>query len=180
MTNSNHPVIKITDLNQVCMVVNDLEKSMASLWRTFGIGPWDIYIRDHTSEIEGESICDMTYYGKPAQFSYKVAMTREKLGGVFIELIQPVAGDNIYRDFLREHGEGVHHLGWHLVESREMFAETWKRLEEGGFPCTMSARLHHTLFAYFDTTKVLNTILEVVWRDPARVRPAPARVFPES
>lgn len=43
----------------------------------------------------------------------------------------------------------------------------------------MSARLYHTAIAYFDTTRVLNTIFEVVWRDPARIRPAPVRVFPE-
>jgi hypothetical protein len=43
----------------------------------------------------------------------------------------------------------------------------------------MSARLYNTAFAYFDTTKVLNTLLEVVWRDPAKTRPAPVRVFPE-
>jgi methylmalonyl-CoA/ethylmalonyl-CoA epimerase len=173
-------VIKITDLNQVCMVVNDLDKSMASLWRTFGMGPWDIHVRDYESENEAESIRDMTYYGKPAQFSYKMASTHDKFGGVFIELIQPVAGDNIYRDFLKKNGEGIHHLGWHVVESQEAFAETWKRLEEGGFPCMMSARLYHTAVAYFDTTKVLGTILEVVWRDPARIHPAPVRVFPES
>ena len=179
MIHSNQPVIKITDLNQVCMVVNDLEKSMASLWSTFGIGPWDICVRDYKSEIEAESIRDMTYYGKPAQYSYKMASTHDKLGGVFIELIQPVAGDNIYRDFLRKNGEGIQHLGWHVVESQKAFAETWKSLEEEGFPCIMSARLYHTAVAYFDTTKVLNTILEVVWRDPAKIRPAPALVFPE-
>jgi len=163
----------------VCLVVDDLEKSMVSLWRTFGIGPWDVYVRDYKSEIESESIRDMTYYGKPAQFSYKMASTHAKLGGVFFEVIQPVEGDNIYRDFLREKGAGVQHLGWHVVESQAAFAETWKRLEKGGFPCIMSARLYHTAVAYFDTTKVLNTILEVVWRDPARVRPEPVRVFPE-
>ena len=176
---SNQTVITLTDLSQVCLVVHDLEKSMASFWRTFGIGPWHVYIRDPNSKVDGESIWDMTYYGKPVQYGYKVAMTRDKLGGIFFELIQPVSGDNIYRDFLREKGEGVHHLGWHMVDSRQAFAATWKRLERAGCPCMMSARLYHTAVAYFDTTKVLNTILEVVWRDPAKERPAPARVFPK-
>lgn len=179
MNHSNLPVIKITNLNQVCFVVNDLEKSMASLWKTFGIGPWDIYIRDPESKMEGESIRDMTYYGKPARFSYKMAGTHDPLGGMYIELIQPVAGDNIYRDFLRENGEGVQHLGWHMVESEAAFFDTWKMLAQEGFPCMMSARLYHTAFAYFDTTRVLNTILEVVWREPGKTRPAPAGVFPE-
>jgi len=42
----------------------------------------------------------------------------------------------------------------------------------------MSARLYDSAIAYFDTTKALNTILEVAWRDPTKTRPAP-RVFPE-
>ena len=179
MTHSNQPVIKITYLDQVCMVVNDLEKSMASLWETFGIGPWDVYVRDPESASDGESIRDMTYYGKPARFGYKMASTHDKLGGMYIELIQPVSGDNIYRDFLRENGEGIQHLGWHVVETEAAFFDTWKRLEKDGFPCMLSGRLYHTRFAYFDTTRVLNTVLEVVWREPEKTRPAPAGVFPE-
>lgn len=177
MTSSNQPVIKITDLSQVCMVVHDAEKTMKFLWNTFGIGPWNIYIRDFTSKIDAELIYDMTYYGKPAHFSYKVVHTRNKLGSVFIELIQPLAGENIYRDFLREKGEGVHHLGWHVVNTLEAFDETRKKLEAEGFPCMMSARLYDSAIGYFDTSKVLNTILEVVWRDPTKTRPTP-RVFP--
>lgn len=180
MINLNQELIKIADLSQVCMVVHDAEKTMLSLWKTFGIGPWNIYIRDFESKIDGESIRDMTYYGKPAQFGYKVVHTQNKLGGIFIELIQPLAGENIYRDFLRENGEGVHHLGWHIVETQEAFDETWKKLEAEGFPCMMSARLYASAIAYFDTTKVLNTILEVAWRDPTKTRPAPVRVFPET
>jgi hypothetical protein len=179
MINPNQSVMKIIDLSQVCFVVHDLEKSMAFLWNTFGIGPWDIYIRDFKSKIDGESIRDMTYYGKPTQFSYKMASTSKKVGGIFIELIQPVTGNNIYRDFLKENGEGVHHLGWHIVDSLEAFGETWKTMEQQGFPCIMSGRVYNTAFAYFNTKKILNTILEVVWRDPTKTRPAPLMVFPE-
>ncbi|MFC1916684.1 VOC family protein [Chloroflexota bacterium] len=179
MTNSSKPTISITDLDQVCIVVRDLDKSMKSMWNTFGIGPWDIYIRDCNSTRDGESISNMTYHGKPARFSYKVAVTHNKLGGIQIELVQPVEGDNIYSDFLREHGEGTHHLGWYVVDSQEAFAETTRMLEKGGFPCIQSMRVYAAALAYFDTTKVLNTILEVAWWDPSRSMPAPARVFPE-
>lgn len=181
MINSQQPLLKITDLSQVCIVVHDAEKTMASLWDTFGIGPWNIYIRDYQSKIDGQSIRDMTYHGKPAQFSYKVAHMQNKLGGFFIELIQPVAGDNIYRDFLEENGEGIHHVGWHVVNSLAAFGETRESLKGAGFSCMMSARTYDSAIAYFDTKKVLNTILEVVWRDPTKTktRPAPVRVFPE-
>ena len=179
MKELNRPIIKLTQLEQVCLVVRDLDKSMEYLWNTFGIGPWNVYARDFNSTRDGESIRDMTYYGKPARFSYKTASTKNKPGSIVIELIQPVEGDNIYSDFLKEHGEGIHHLGWHFVDSLEAFADTTRKLEKEGFPCIMSARVYHAAIAYFDTTKVLNTILEVVWRDPSVARPAPNRVFPE-
>ncbi len=179
MESSNRPIIKVSELGQVCFIVHDLDKTMKSLWNTFGIGPWDIYRRDPNSKSDSEYITDMNYYGKPARFGYFMAGTRSALGGIKIELIQPVEGDNVYRDFLRKHGEGIQHLGWYVVDSLETFAQTTRKLEQAGFPCIMSARVYSSAFAYFDTTKVLNTILEVIWQDPTRNRPAPLRVFPE-
>ena len=179
MKNLTRPVIKIGELWQVCFVVHDLDKTMKSLWSTFGIGPWNVYIRDPNSNSGGEYISDMTYYGKPARFGYTMATTRSDLDGIKMELIQPGEGDNIYRDFIRDHGEGIQHLGWYVVDNLEAFAQTNQTLEKSGFPCMMSGRLYNSAFAYFDTTKVLNTVLEVVWRDPKIERPAPLRVFPE-
>lgn len=179
MGHSNQPVIKVTGLQQVCLAVRDLDRTMESLWNTFGMGPWEIYVRDFNSTSPDESLTDMTYYGKPAKFSFKVAIARSQLGGIIMELIQPVAGDSIYRDFVRDYGDGVHHLGWHVVDSLEGFNETIKTLEKEGFPCIMSGRTYNAAFAYIDTTKVLNTILEVVWRDQTKSQLAPCRVFPE-
>ena len=173
MAKSSQPVINVTELEHVCMVVHDLDKSVESMWNTFGIGPWNIYIRD------ADSMSNMTYHGKPARFGFKVARMHNKLGGIDIELVEPVEGDNIYRDFLREHGEGIHHVGFYKVDSLEAFVETTRTLEKTGFPCLMSAR-GRTAFAYFDTTKVLNTILEVIWWDEILSKPRrPIRVFPE-
>ena len=171
MVNSSQPVIKITDLEQVCMVVHDIEKSMRAMWETFGIGPWDIYV------CNADFVREKTYYGKPAQFGYKVARTHDKLGSIEIELIQPLEGDNIYSDFLKEHGEGIQHLAWLKVDSLEAFNETKQKLEAAGFPCIMSGNSFRA-FAYFDTTKVLNTLLEMIHWDPS-VTSKPDGVFPE-
>ena len=155
MVNSSKPVIRITDLEQVCIVVSDIDKTVESLQNTFGIGPWNIGVYD------SNSMKEVTYYGKPARFTWKGASTTSKLGGFEIELIQPIEGDSIYRDFLKQHGEGVHHVGWVRVDSVEAFDETAKKLESAGFPCIMCLRDPSRAFGYFDTTKVLNTVLEV-------------------
>ena len=179
MRSSTNPVIKISELEQVCFIVHDIDNTMKSLWTTFGIGPWVIYGRDPDSKSDDKCITEMTYRGKPARFGYMTALTRGPLGSIKIELIQPTTGNSIYRDFLRDHGEGIQHLGWYPVESLETLAKTTRILEQAGFPCIMSARLYSSVFALFDTTKVLNTILEISWRDPIRKKPALLRVFPE-
>jgi methylmalonyl-CoA/ethylmalonyl-CoA epimerase len=176
MTNLSKPAIKITELEQVCFVVRDLNKSMEAMWNNFGIGPWSVFISN------ASSMSDMTYRGKPAHFNYKVAKTKAKLGNGFeIEMAESIEGDNIYHDFLREHGEGIQHIGYYKVVSPDAVAETKRSLEEAGFPCIMSGRNYrvNVVFAYFDTTKVLNTILEVVWRDPTK-KVNPDYVFPAS
>ena len=175
MANSSLKLINIDMLNieQVCIVVRDLDKSMESMWNTFGIGPWNIHTRD------SKVLTDATYHGKPARFVFKVARTQNKLGGAEIELIEPVEGDNIYSDFLREHEEGIHHLGWYYADSLESFTETTRTLEKAGFPCIMSGRPAYGACAFFDTTKVLNTVLEMRWVDASKGPQRPHRVFPE-
>ena len=40
---TNEPVVKVKQLLQVCVLVNDLQKAMERYWNLFGIGPWRIY-----------------------------------------------------------------------------------------------------------------------------------------
>jgi len=91
----NNPIIKITGLEQVCFVSRDLNKAIEVMWNKFGIGPWNVFISN------ADSMTQMTYRGKPARFSYKVAKTVSRLGDGFeIEIAEPIEGDDIYRDFL--------------------------------------------------------------------------------
>lgn len=161
MVELSHSVVKLTELVQVCIVVHDVDKSAERIWNVFGIGPWNI----HT--VPADSLRNVTYHGRPGRFGFRIARTQNKVGGMEMELIQPIEGNSIYHDFLREHGEGIHHLGWFRVESQEAFDKTARALESQGFPCMMSAHSPRGKFGYFDTTQVLNTILEVIWWDPS-------------
>ena len=76
-----------------------------------------------------------------------------------MELLQPVEGDNIYSDFLKEHGEGMHHLGHVTVENLD---EAVQILEKHGFPCVQSGRFGGGGYAYIDMTMTLGTIIEFV------------------
>jgi methylmalonyl-CoA/ethylmalonyl-CoA epimerase len=170
MVKSSQPVIKITEFGHVSAVVHDIDKSANSMWNIFGIGPWNVFT------MAASAMSDMTYHGKPARFGFKAAILQNNLGGMGMELIEPLEGDSIYRDFLREHGDGIHHLGSYLVDNLEVFEETTRRLEKAGFACLMRARTHGSAFAYFDTSKVLNTILEMLWIESF---PQPDYVLPK-
>jgi methylmalonyl-CoA/ethylmalonyl-CoA epimerase len=177
MTIANRSLFKINKAQQICFVVYDLEKSMERMWTMFSIGPWKVNIRDENSTKDNSVISDMIYMNKPAHFSYKLASALLETG-LIIELVQPLSGENIYSDFLREHGEGMHHIGWHIVNSQEEFDKVTSMLEGQGFPCLQSARTYVSHIGYFDTTSVLNTILEVSYDDPAKKRPDPLYIYP--
>lgn len=169
MNQQNH-IIKIKNLEQVGMVVQDITTNMQNMWNTFGIGPWDVYV------YEPGILQDVLYYKKPSKSGMKVART--KVGKCEIELVEPIGQDNIYQDFANKYGDGIQHLGWHVVESEEKFFTTMQTMEKANFPCIWSGRSPRGRFAYFDTTRVLNTLLEAAWIDKNAKGASPTYVYP--
>ncbi len=58
------------------------------------------------------------YRGEPADFVASISLSY--LGDMQLELIAPVRGENIYSEFLRDHGPGLHHICME-AESLEAF-----------------------------------------------------------
>ena len=170
MVEPGHPVLRVKELEQVGMVVGNIDERMETMWNTFGIGPWDVYV------FSPDVLTDVKYYGKPSRSGMKVA--RAKIGPMEIELIEPIGDDNVYRDFVDRFGDGIQHLGWHKAESKEAVSEAIEKLEKAGFPCIWTGVTYRSAFAYFDTTKALNTILEVIWFD-ASITPSPTYTYPK-
>ena len=143
--------IVVSDLFQVGIVVRDLDESMERYKNLFGIDSWRVH------EITPETN-QFTYHGKPVEHSFKAAFTM--LGKLMIELLEPLEGDSIYRDFLNEKGEGIHHLGHVRVDDLD---HALQELEEAGFPCieTGGDRAGFHTWAYVDTTPALGYILEL-------------------
>jgi methylmalonyl-CoA/ethylmalonyl-CoA epimerase len=170
MVNKNLPLFEFKPVEQVCLVVRDVEKRMKLMWKTFGMGPWKYFTID--SHLNDE----MFYYGKPTKFSMKVALL--DAGGFELELIEPLDGESTYRDFLRDKGEGVHHFGHYNVKGLEAFYKTRDIMEEAGYPCVTSARIGGIAMGYFDTTKAINTMIELVAEDPATTLPFVMKTYP--
>jgi methylmalonyl-CoA/ethylmalonyl-CoA epimerase len=76
------------------------------------------------------------------------------LGGVNIEIIQPVSGNNIQQQFLSSHGEGLHHICFDVPNIQRARLE----LAEKGVPvaCHISEQT-----TYYDTGEYGNMLLEI-------------------
>jgi catechol 2,3-dioxygenase-like lactoylglutathione lyase family enzyme len=96
--------VKCKGINQVAIVVHDLQRVAENFWTILGIGPWSIF------NWEAPLVYNRKYYGKKAWAREKIALAQ--VGGVQLELVQPVEGPSIYADWLAEHGEGLHHLNF--------------------------------------------------------------------
>jgi catechol 2,3-dioxygenase-like lactoylglutathione lyase family enzyme len=141
-------VVKIEAITQVGLVVTNLEEVVRNYWELMGFGPWEIY--EHQPPV----IHNRLYHGKPGDFTMKVALA--SAGSIQIELVQPLSGNSIYDDFIKEHGGGLHHLQF-LVKDLD---ETTELMNKQGFPTLMSGRVADGGFAYFDTVKPLKCIWE--------------------
>jgi hypothetical protein len=114
--------VKCKGINQIAIVVKNLELVAENYWNILGIGPWAVF------KWEAPLVYDRKYYGKTVWAREKIALTQ--VGDVQLELVQPVDGPSIYGDWLKERGEGIHHMNF-LVDDVD---ETVAILEKEGFP----------------------------------------------
>ncbi|MFC1988594.1 VOC family protein [Chloroflexota bacterium] len=128
MADLSVPKVKVTEIHQVAVCVNDLQTVAENYWNILGIGPWRIFSWDDSI------VHTRKYHGKPTAAREKIALTR--LGDVIFELVQPVEGDSIYQDWLVEHGQGLHHMNF-LVDDLDKTVEI---LAKEGFPPIQSGR----------------------------------------
>lgn len=147
------PVLKASELHQVCVVVRDLEKSMQHYRDILGIEGWEVL------EADPSLISDLMYHGNPVQGPFRFRAALAMVGPMQLELIQPVEGELIYSDFLQTHGEGLHHLGHLRVKDLDMGVQA---LEKAGFACLQRGRIYGGGFAYMDTVAALGFIVELL------------------
>ena len=154
---------KIGRIAQVAFVVRDLEARVRTFWEDFGIGPWNIYT------FEPPRVKDMTYRGRRQDFRMRVAFGM--CGDTQIELVQSVGGPNLYEEFLTQCGEGIQHLGIHVVDMEE----STRQMNALGYDLIQSGRGYGVggdgAFAYFATADRLSTLIELIQLPKERYPP---------
>ena len=143
-------------INQTAFVVRDVDDTLENFTCTLGWGPWNVY------ELEPPELHDTYVRGVPTDFTMILAMTQ--VGPIEVEVIQPLEGPSIYREWLDDHGEGLHHLA--VVQSHTSDFEddeaTRAHFEKLGAPVLMEGRIGGSHFWYFDTQPVLKAVFETV------------------
>ncbi len=99
-------VIGTQTITQVALIVHDIEKTKTKLSEFLGIPvPPTVGGGDF-------AVTQTQYMGRPAPYA-KCLMAFFNLGnGMQIELIQPNEEPSVWRDFLNEKGEGLHHIAF--------------------------------------------------------------------
>jgi len=151
MNQEYKPVVQVQDLYQLGIVVRDLKKSIQLYKELLGISEWD------EMTLPSDLFTSLIYNGKQVEKACFLTGTA-MAGPMQIELIQPVEGDLPYSDFLKEHGEGLHHVGHIYVPD---MVKAVSDFEARGFPCVFAGDAG-VKFAYVDMTKSLGVIIELI------------------
>jgi hypothetical protein len=151
MTTDFHPTRKaeLTETGQIGMVVRDLEATIKRYVDDFGIGPWTIF------EVGPENAPNLQHEGKPLEGRCRSAAAM--VGSVMWELTQPLDDKGIFARFLREKGEGVHHIAVHTADYHGLVGEFEKRGDT--FP--LSGSFAGVDVAYLPTQESHGILLEV-------------------
>jgi len=159
MRRSRAEKLPFSDIKQVGIVVKDINKAV-DYYSSLGIGPFRTLPSGGVPVYTGKKL-----RGKEAEFTMEIRVAQ--VGQVELELIQPLEGESIYKEFLEKKGEGIHHLGFLVRDIDEEEA----RLTKQGFKALASGRRPSGGFTYFETDRVGGVIMELIQRSPGYLPP---------
>jgi catechol 2,3-dioxygenase-like lactoylglutathione lyase family enzyme len=147
----DNPGEKIFDPSQLCqigIVVKSIDETLKYYREKFGMGPFEVRQVDYPTA---------SYYGEVGGYRGKRAFFH--LGPIQIELIELVDGKTIHEAFLKEKGEGLHHIGFRVKDLNR----TMDLARSRGFQVTQHFRREDgSGFAYLDSDKTGGVIFELI------------------
>jgi len=135
---------------QIGLIVRDIEKTAKIYADVFGIDAPDVIITDT------EDKAHTKLRGAPTQAQAKLAFLQ--MGSVSLELIEPVGEPSTWKEFLDEHGEGVHHIAFQIQGMDRALAY----LDSKDIPVIQRGDYTGGRYAYVDGAPSLGIILELL------------------
>lgn len=133
------------------LVVKDMEKAV-KLFEALDVGPFPPFLGG-----SGMSFSGKTVHGKLTNYDMDLRIARSDLGGLTVELIQPLKGRSIYDEFLEEKGEGLHHLAFMVDDVDAEIANMEKR----GFKVVQTGAMPNTKWAYLEAKESGGLLIEL-------------------
>jgi len=147
MVEGREPKLRLPPVEQVGIVVKDVDATMEFFSSVFGWGPWGVVELDMKGCL---------YRGESCDARLKIAFAQS--GSIEIELIQVLEGETIHTEFLRERGEGLHHLRFKVDDLDAKLAD----LAKEGIDVVFRKNLNGVEFAYLNTDRFGGIMLELI------------------
>jgi catechol 2,3-dioxygenase-like lactoylglutathione lyase family enzyme len=144
------PSLANKKLAQVAIVVRDIEAAGRRWAALLGVEVPKII------DVAPGRETNMTYRGEGSNAASRLAFF--DLGGVQLELIEPIGDDSAWAEGLAEKGERVHHLAFWT----EDMSESKRTLEAHGAPMIHRGDMGDGQYAYFDATEPFATFIELL------------------
>ena len=148
--------LKNTNLVQIGFIVRDIEKTKQEFARFF-----DVPVPPTVNSGE-YAVTKTEYRGEPAPKA-QCQMTFFYFGDLQMELIQPNEEPSAWREYLEEHGEGIHHLAFQVngMQGNIENCEEWgmKLVQKGEY------RRGNGRDAFLDATDSLKMFVELLEQD---------------
>lgn len=142
--------LKLESVCQIAIVVKDIEQAAQKWANVFGVQAPESRLTDP------EEKSHIRYHGQPTSAQAKLAFFQ--MGQISLELIEPVGGPSTWKEFLDEHGEGVHHIAFRVKGMDDVLAY----LSGKDLPTAQRGDYTGGRYAYVDAARMLGVNLELL------------------
>jgi methylmalonyl-CoA/ethylmalonyl-CoA epimerase len=148
---------RLPALFHIGWVVRDCTAAQAELSARLGAGPF--------LSMGDESRFDQALvHGTLTPFSLRIAFGA--LGGVLLELLEPLDDQSPHAEFLRERGEGLHHLAYLVADFDEQLAAVRESCPQAALLIDGTGPGNPVRWAYTDACAARGTVIELLERTP--------------
>jgi len=139
--------------SQIAWVVKDVEKAKNFFKEMFGVNNFSPTGTTRLQDYDG------TYYGQSADAENLVTMTYS--GGTFIEVVQPISGKSIFKDYIDNNPSGgIQHIAYST--SITNLDNVISDFENKGFTVVSSFDTPIAKIVFFDTREEIGVFTEII------------------
>ncbi len=162
------------EINQVATVVSDLDEAVKKVSNTLALGSWEVTTFGPPNHF------DTQVRGNPVFYSHKNATAC--MGPVQFEIIAPLEGPSIYKEFLKEGKDGMLHHVARFYNSWDDVNREIRRFEKQGIKVIQTGKFgtkeKHEQYFYFDTAPKMGFIYEITYIPADNPRRPPEQIIP--